>query len=228
MITIKNILLFVLVFILIIWFFESSKQIYTSESFDHDNKPTQLLTPAEPIFESPVVPKLKTIPPINSCPLKENDLKSKYYISKFLMADGAQICPKPIKSAKEFNKDFYNFRDAYTNENSSQRLDAVDKIINLKLQGNLDVARDSPDLRIKDVFDELTRPEQNLYSKECVRLPYFDNTMHDGYDASSVTGMHNVQDDWKYSNEKSLNGGPLEKNFFAYDPMETIQFPALS
>lgn len=224
MITIKHILLVVLVFILIIWFFENMNNLYKSENFK-DNEPSPEM--AEHIVESPVVPELKTIPTINCCPLKENDLKSKYYITKFLMGNGAEICPKPVKSAKEFNKDFFNFRDTFTNENTSQRLDSVDKIINLNLQGYLGEAREFPNMKISDVYDNLTCPGSKLYEKKCVRIPYFDNTMHKGYDYSFVKGMHNTRDNWQYPNEKSINGGPLEKNFYGYDPNEPNEFPYL-
>ena len=226
MVTIKHIFLFFLVFILIIWFFENMNVVYSnSEAFEEEVKQNENMP--EHIVESPVVPKLKTIPTTNCCPLKENDLKSKYYITRFLMGDGAQICPKPVKSAKEFNKDFFNFRDSFTNENSSDRLDSVDKIINLNLQGYLGEAREFPGMKISDVYDELTCPETKLYDKKCVRIPYFDNTMHKGYDYSFVKGMHNTRDNWQYSNEKSINGGPLEKNFYAHDPSEPSEFPYL-
>ena len=226
MVTINHILLFVLVFILIIWFFENMNNVYKSEPFveaEDEANPEM----AVPIVESPVVPKLKSIPPINCCPLKENDLKTKYYITKFLMGNGAEICPKKTPSAKEFNRHFFNFRDAFTNENTSQRLDPVDKIINLNLQGDLGQARGFPDMKISDVFDQLTGPSTNLYEKKCVRIPYFDNTMHDGYNYSFVTGMHNTRDNWQYPNEKSNNGGPLSKNFYAHDPSEPSEFPYL-
>lgn len=221
MITIKHILLFILVFILIIWFFESLNQKYKQETFEYNKYPH--------IVESPAVPKLETIPTgtLNSCPLKENDLKTKYYINRFLMGDGAQICPKAVKSAKEFNKDFFKFRD-YTYNNSSMTLDPVDKVTNLYLEGYLGDAREYPGMKIRDVFDYLTGPCTKLYEKSCVRVPNFDNTMHDGYNSSFVTGMYNTRDTWQYPNEKEINGGPLEKNFYAHDPEDTKFFPALN
>jgi len=219
MITIKHILLFILVFILVIWFFESLNQKYKAESFEEYPH----------IVESPIVPELKTIPTgaLNSCPLKENDLKTKYYINRFLMGDGAQICPRPVQTAKDFHKDFYKFRD-YTYNNSSMTLDPVDKITNLYLEGYLGEAREYPGMKIRDVFDYLTGPCTKLYDKPCVRVPNFDNTMHNGYNSSFVTGMYNTRDTWQYPNEKEINGGQLEKNFYAHDPEDVKHFPVLN
>ena len=61
-----------------------------------------------------------------------------------------------IDAIKQFNKDFFNFRDKYTYENSSMRPDAVDKVINLQLSGSLSKARGTSGRKITDIYDEVT------------------------------------------------------------------------
>ena len=183
MINISHILLLFLVAIVIFWIFESINQKH-SENFgsevEHQND-----IKAEPILpmqktyrhveESPIIPKLETIPTINSCPLKENDMQTEYYISKHLMGNGSDNCPRPTKSVKQFNKDFFNFRD-YTFRNSSMTLDSVDKVANMYLDGDLGEARRFPNTKIRDIYDSLTCGPQ-LYERKCARIPQFDNTM---------------------------------------------------
>lgn len=224
MVNISNVLLVVLVAVIVFWIFENINA-KSSEKFD------QNIIPEEEIMhrhfeENPIVPKLKTIPTINACPLKENDLQTNYYITKYLMGGGAEINPKPVQSIKDFNKDFFKFRD-YTYNNSSMTVDSVDKIANLYLDGNLGEARNFPGMKIRDIYDNLTAGT-NLYQRSCVRVPSFDNTMHDGYNYSFLTGMHNTRDNWQYPNEKEINGGQLEKNFYANDPEDLQQLPVLN
>ena len=47
-------------------------------------------------------------------------------------------CKRPVKSIKDFHKDFFAFRDAHTNDNTSIRYDPVDAMADIKLSGGLD------------------------------------------------------------------------------------------
>lgn len=217
----RQILLLIFVFIIIVWFFETIKNQEKFEGTENIELPRK-----KHFGESPIVPELPTIPKQRDCPIRENDLKTDYYIEKSLMGQDFERCPRPVQTAKEFNKDFFKFRD-FTEENSSIRPDSVDKVLNLYLSGELSQARNKSNMKIKDIYDQVTLNGPALYEKPCVRLPYFDNTMHDGYDASVVTGMHNVRDEWKYPHENSLNGGQIAKNLYGYDPYDLGQFPAL-
>jgi len=105
-------------------------------------------------------------------------------------------------------------------------LDSVDKIANMYLNGDLGEARRNSGMKIRDIYDKLTCGPQ-LYERKCARIPQFDNTMHDGYDASFVNGMHMTRDNWLYDNENILNGGQIEKNLYASDPESSFLFPAL-
>jgi len=206
----NNILLFVMVLLVIVLFFENMKQ-KTSERF--------VDTPIENIKDI----ELPTIKTVNACPLRENDIKTDYYLDKM---KGTTIrCPKPTQTIKEFNKKFFDFRD-HTYHNSSITLDPVDKVINMQLDGDLGQVGGKDNRKIKDIFDELTNGV-DLYSKKCVRLPYYDNTMHNGYIPNSVTGMHNTRDNWIYNNEKEMNGGQVDANLYGNDPMDLHQFPSL-
>jgi hypothetical protein len=225
----SHILLWVLVFIVIVWFFESIQQSYMEQFEEEKEKEKEKIYPQRPhIGVSPVVPELRTIKKRQpACDLiRENDLKTNYYIEKTLNGKDFERCPQPTKAIKKFNKDFFKFRD-FTMDNTSIRLDAVDKVINLQLSGNLSQARNISGKRIRDIYDETTMCGPNLNQKTCVRVPQFDNTMHDGYVPNNVTGMHNVRDHWQYPSESSMNGGKLAKNLYGNDLSFTGQFPAL-
>jgi len=155
----------------------------------------------------------------NYYPLKENDIESLdlTYSKKI-------ECCKPIQSIQDFNKDFFDFRD-YTYNNSSMKLDSVDKITDLYLDSGLNYSKKYPNEKIKDVFDDLTNNGVNLYQQKCVRLPYYDNTIQDGYNTSFIDGTHLTRDNWIYKNENQLNGGLIDKNLNSYDPDYKNYFP---
>ena len=223
----SQILLWILVFVVIVWFFESMLKHSPKERFE-EAKQYQV---RPHIGVSPVMPEIPTIPREFGCDvIKENDLKTEYYVEKRLSGKDYERCPQDVKSIKQFNKDFFNFRDKYTYENSSMRPDAVDKVINLQLSGSLSKARGTSGRKITDIYDEVTGCGPNLYERTCVRAPYFDNTMHDGYlgfDSNMINGMHLIRDTWKYANENSMNGGELDKNLYGQDLEQLQQFPYL-
>lgn len=215
MLEISHIVLIVLVGLIIIYLFENiihktkpSNSIQTHDSFSDTYRP---------------IKSDHTIPESGLNPLKENDLQTDYYIDKFLL--NHTRCPRPTQSIKDFNQDFFKFRD-YTENNSSMRFDPVDKITNLYLSDDLGPAQGRKNMKIKDMFDYLTSGT-NLYHRDCVRLPYFDNTMHNGYNSSFATGMHNTRDNWLYENENPLNGGMVDNNLYPHDPEALEYLPAL-
>jgi len=157
-------------------------------------------------------------------PFKANAAASEAYVTKLLGAPnlGATVgstkkCKTPVKSRKDFHKDFFNFRDT-TNKVSTHKFDAVDKIQQLYLQGNLGEAHGTQGKRIKDIFDEAVAGP-NLYTKPCVRLPDFDNVNFDGYKAEpGVHGMSLTAPNWVYPNESVNNGGEIDIGLVASDP----------
>ena len=70
-------------------------------------------------------------------------------------------CKKPVKSIKQFHKDFFDFRDSHTNDNTSIRYDPVDKMADFKLYGGrdrMDGEKSSlfgRSAKIKDIYDNL-------------------------------------------------------------------------
>lgn len=151
----------------------------------------------------------------DSCPIRKADYDTFDYVSKTLLGNKPQ-CPKKPKSIRQFHDEFFKFRD-YTNDNSSMRVDAVDKVQDLYLSGNLDKARNHPNLKIKDLFDHITCGP-NLYERTCVRTQKFDNINHEGYRMNyGSPGTHMTRDHWVYNDEKILNGGPVSESLYPND-----------
>jgi hypothetical protein len=131
-----------------------------------------------------------------SCPIHQNERDTRIFLTDHLFSDNKKCKIKKndrIKSRKNFHSDFFSFRDQ-TYNNSSQRLDPVDKISSLYLSGNFSQARRYPNMKIKDLFDEVTKGP-NLYTRQCVRLPQFDNILAPGSPGLSLT-----RNEWKYDN----------------------------
>ncbi len=129
--------------------------------------------------------------------------------------DVCNITKHAPKSTKEFSDDFFSFRDS-TQMNSSMRFDAVDKIQDLYLSGNLEHAKGFPEnVKIKDLFDCATSGP-TIYKRSCVRLPTFDNMNPVGHYASYGTpGLYATADQWQYPNEKIMNGGEIDNGIYA-------------
>ncbi len=147
--------------------------------------------------------------------LLEKDTQKEQYINKFLTGQQTQ-CPLPAQSRREFHNDFFSFRDK-TYENSSMQYDTVDMVQDLYLSGNNSIARQHPNMRIKDVFDNMTQAP-NAYVRDCVRLPKFDNVNPQGYYNSFGTpGLSLTRDNWSYDNEQANNGGEIQPGLYAND-----------
>jgi len=104
-------------------------------------------------------------------------------------------CGKKSKSIRQFHDEFFGFRD-HTCDNSSMRVDTVDKVLDMQSDGVLDKI-DQP-IKIGDIYDNLTH-NMNLYDKNCARTVGFDNINHEGYNIHYGTaGLSNTRDIWKY------------------------------
>jgi hypothetical protein len=114
------------------------------------------------------------------------------------------VCDDKPPSTLDFHTDFYNFRDK-TYHNSSMHEDAVDKVTDLYLSGNLSQARTYPNKKIKDLFDD-TVGGINLYARQCVRIPQFDTINPDGwYQNYGTPGTQITRDEWEY-NKNNVSG----------------------
>lgn len=240
MVNISQIILVFLVVIIIFWIFEN-----INEKFDVTDNEIIKSQPfkkrynlGNDIVESPIIPKIKSIPKQNNFPPRKDDLQTQYYINRYEAekeGDGVKvtkICPRPTQTNDEFNNDFFAFRDKVYH-NSSMTYDSVDKMNDMILNGGIDQPADLKNMKIKDIYDMMTsgvdlyNNRQTGQSSKSRRLPYFDNTMHDSYNYDFISGMHNTRDNWSYHNETEINGGPLEKDFYAHDPEALRQMPAL-
>ena len=183
------------------------------------------------------------------CPVIQNELDNKVYLDKFLLNEyekcpdtiAATIQPKNRESADEFHKNFFNFRDKTLNS-SSFRVDPVDKITQLYLQGNISGARRYPGMKISDLFDSITAGPK-LYERQCVRLPHtqsdgsqtsrlrqrkFDNVNYDGYYMNyGSPGLSLTRDEWTYDKEKIMNGGEIVDNLYPNDLEYNNKLPVL-
>jgi len=135
-----------------------------------------------------------------------------------------EICPINAQSIKDFNKDFFNFRDK-THNNSSIIYDAVDKVTDLTLNGGWWTPPVGEEVaKISDIYDKLTqRPD---FQTACTRIPSFDSVMYDGYEPKSVTGLYSNGNEFVYDKELSINGGKLEDKLYPNDPdLARDQYP---
>jgi len=216
MITISHIILAVFVFIIIFWLFEQMNQKY----FNNYNEAFIQKTKYTPAIQNFIIPETNEYSEMNKLQLNI-DSDGENYLQHLFLKGSPAYCPKPVKSIKQFNKDFFKFRD-YIENNSSMHVDPVDKINAMRLDGTLDKVNNG--MKIKDIYDNLTGGI-NLYDKPGVRIPKFDNTMNDGFNFNFQTGLHNTRDEWEYPNDKEMNTGRLEYNLFASDPEDLRQMP---
>lgn len=148
------------------------------------------------------------------CPIPINSQDVNDYLFDHKIKEYEE-CPPPVKSIKQFNNDFFSFRDI-TQQNTTSNIDPVDRITQLYLEDNNDFSRRYPNLKIKDVYDTVTKGV-DLHKRKCVRLPDFDNINYDGYEMSyGAHPMHLTRDEWEYENESVMNGGEIKPGLTGY------------
>jgi hypothetical protein len=220
----SKITLVIIIFLMLVWLFyitqnknvENMSQIIPKEI--NINKKSIVLS------DNLTVPSRNKIY-IKHMPSKKCIVKQKSgNISKKEINDGhVEICPKDPISIKQFNKEFFDFRNKIAN-NSSMILDPVDKITDLFLDGTLWTPPEGEEAKpIAEIYDELTkRPD---FSSDCTRLPTFDSVMYDGYMPKQVTGLYSSGNEWVYKNEGEINGGKLEDKLYAHDTNFDATYP---
>ena len=140
------------------------------ETYDEDIfRPSNYRSKPQPVPTNPL-DHYSDAPIVEDCPVKKNELQIFKYTKNNIIA---RSDPQGPKCRKDFNDDFFSFRDKVWG-NSSMTLDPVDKINALYLSDNYDEVRGYPNgFRIKDFYDSLT--EGGIFSKRsCVRVPDFD------------------------------------------------------
>lgn len=109
---------------------------------------------------------------------------------------------------KERDK-FFGFND-FINQNSNPNNMAfrVQKLYN----------ENNTDMSLSKIYDNAVK-ETNLYEKQCVKTPIYDNLTKTGaYVREGCTGDTFLNDNWMYNNDKIINGGQISKNLYPYDP----------
>jgi hypothetical protein len=148
------------------------------------------------------------------------------YLRKFLLGqrkkcdscgeDSSCHCDKPVICKKEFNDRFFAFRDI-TSQNTDQYYDPVDKINNMKLGDG------SGGQRIQDIYDNIVTGPVDRFNKDTGinRMPKFDNINFDAYGQDQIKKpMHLIREEWKYPNEKIINGGKIGCGLVGHDVSE--------
>ena len=118
----------------------------------YDTKPESLLLNTYPLSGEQSLFSMGTEAKPPTLSLRDRG-DNHYYISE------SYGCEKPVKSIKQFHDEFFKFRD-HIHGSSSMRYDPVDKMMNMKLDGDLSKndakhnSNNSP--KIKDIYDNLT------------------------------------------------------------------------
>lgn len=179
---------------------------------------------SEPLYDPARMP----LSSVKNCPVKSNEYDMINYAPQQPLYAPSK-CPDHVKpqTAKQFHQDFFGFRDL-TEQNSSMRYDAVDRINDLYLSGNTSPARGYPCKKIKDIYDGITGlPSQ--YSRQCVRVPKFDNINHEGYRISyGSTGTMLTRPHWNYKHEKIMNGGNISESLYPNDLEANPHLPVVN
>lgn len=149
------------------------------------------------------------IEPNNGCTICKTDSLVDDYIRESLLHN-AQICKPPKQYTPEdydkYRDDFYSFRNKI--ERPSHNDDLVDRITEMYLSGNTDIARNHKGVMIKDLYDNLTKQDANLYTTQCKRMPEVGGITHEGeHKAAGFRGDYFTKDNWTYDKENTINGG---------------------
>lgn len=154
------------------------------------------------------------------CTVCSTDALVDDYIRRYLLTN-ANVCKKPRKftcdELKRYRNDYCSFRN-YTNQNSTcMGGDAVDKINDLYLSANYDIAGDHKGTLVKDLFDSITKYSGTVLSQgQCERIPSKNGVIKNAqYKAPANNGEYYINDDWTYGKENVENGGKFYKDIYA-------------
>lgn len=180
--SLNNILLVIIVIILIAWILFNMSNI-------NNNKGGPVTTVIYPNNN------LSTIPIYGRNNDRRGDIKKKNNTDKISLLKPYQkenVRPfTNVKPIKQFNKEFFDFRDKFTNENSSMRPDTVDKIIDYRLnEGTSDSFKGK---KIKDIYDELVNDNDGLDDFGPVNNNNLSNFGIHPYDSSNTSFMPALQ-----------------------------------
>lgn len=233
----SKITMMIIILLMIIWLFYIVQNSDSDSKYNNIEQISNVSSPGDIIIDSKtsaksvvisdqlIIPNnnikhVKQMPPKKCIVYQKNNIVSKDEINK----GHVEICPKDPISIKQFNKEFFDFRNKIEN-NSSMVLDPVDKMTDLFLDGTIWNPPKGDPTTIGEIYDQLTkRPD---FQSDCTRIPTFDSVMYDGYMnmPNSTTGLYSSGNEWVYSGENENNGGELEKRLYAHDVNFNDQYP---
>jgi hypothetical protein len=140
------------------------------------------------------------------------------YIRESLLHN-ANVCKEDkVLKPEEINKhrdEYLAFRNGVWQPSSTE--DAVDRINDLYLSGSNDISRNHKDVKIKDLYDQLTKAP-SVYTENCVKMPNVDDATRNGdYIVAGSRGNFHPRDNWVYGEEKVMNGGEFMTGVFPSD-----------
>lgn len=201
------------------------------------NFPDRITKPSEPV-KLPVTPVIEGMSDVSapkevvstdssnlSGSVKGKDCTicdtSKYvddYVRESLLHRALVCRDKETYSPEEVNKhrdEVLAFRNSVNQTSNSD--DLVDRINELYLSGSNDLSRNHHNVRIGDLFDQLTAG-QSIYSQGCARLPPKEATLNEGeYLVSGHSGNFYPSDQWVYGEERVINGGEFMSGVWPSD-----------
>lgn len=160
------------------------------------------------------------------CKIEHSDKVVDNYIFGSLLGRD-KVCPDrpvsacPEKMPQDALQEHLRLRDI-TYQDSHQD-DTVDRVNNLYLANENQIARGYEGKKIGDLYDQLTQPSQ--YQKTCARMPNFDTSVEKGYYDTNGPQEFTLKGKMTdYNKEHSSNGGPIEEGLYGHDPYSTNHF----
>lgn len=207
---VKYLFLIVLGFCVLYFFFFSNKCIGPINEEPYD------------IIEIPIIKNQKVkIPNILKIKIKKIENNNSINKNQKLFNENDFNPVKKTSLSKEFNKDFFRFRNVINNNSSHLIENSIDKINSMRLTGELNFINPSNPIKIKDLYDNLLKPlDRN--SNSCVRVPNIENLDRGGIYSGIPFEISSKE--WIYDNENTLNGGSIGGNLLPNDPYKSNYF----
>ena len=157
-----------------------------------------------------------------NCTVCKSDTDADTYLRSRLLA-GRGECESERRYTKKELADYRDRHFAFRNKvwQTSKDVDMVDKINDMYLSGSYDLSRNKNGTRIADLFDGLTKNE-DVIPQQCPmdytgdkaiqRVMNENPYVEDGHNGKMIQNVN-----WKYSNEKDMNGGEFYGGITGYD-----------
>ena len=157
-----------------------------------------------------------------NCTVCKSDTDADTYLRSRLLA-GRGECESERSYTKKELAEYRDRHFAFKNKiwQTSKDVDMVDKINDMYLSGSNDISRNKNGTRISDLFDGLTKNEDKIpqqcpmdYTgdKSIQRIMDQNAYVEDGHNGKMIQNIN-----WKYSNEKNMNGGEFYNGITGYD-----------